>query len=186
VILLRHTQLVISLLFLTFTPLQAQSSAPSPTHLAHEIVLPIVQPSPTPDYTKQILDPIHSRLIALQTHCKSVGGTLDGQTCKLPPPPPPPLPAPSIAPTPVIQAPVIEVSTNWYKQWIYNEESGNNPEAINRYSGACGLGQALPCSKMPCSLSDYTCQDNYFTSYMLSRYGSWQAAYEYHIRVGWW
>jgi hypothetical protein len=65
------------------------------------------------------------------------------------------------------------------KAYIYDHESGNNPRAINSSSGACGLGQALPCSKMPCSLSDYECQDNYFTSYMLSRYGTWQAAMAY-------
>lgn len=72
------------------------------------------------------------------------------------------------------------------KAYIYGHESGNNPGAINASSGACGLGQALPCSKMPCSLSDYVCQDQFFTSYMLSRYGSWENAQAFWIANHYW
>lgn len=45
------------------------------------------------------------------------------------------------------------------KAFIYFKESTNRTDAINPESGACGLGQALPCSKLPCSLKDYGCQD---------------------------
>lgn len=62
------------------------------------------------------------------------------------------------------------------KAFIYHKESGNNPHAINKRSGACGLGQALPCSKMPCELADYACQDAFFTQYMEDRYGTWEKA----------
>ncbi len=72
------------------------------------------------------------------------------------------------------------------KAFIYSHESGNNPGAINRSSGACGLGQALPCSKMPCSLSDYACQDNFFTGYMIARYGSWENARAFWLKNSWW
>lgn len=72
------------------------------------------------------------------------------------------------------------------KMFIYLKESGNNPGAINKSSGACGLGQALPCSKMPCSLSDYACQDNFFTQYMLNRYGTWEAAKAFWLAHRWW
>lgn len=65
------------------------------------------------------------------------------------------------------------------KSCIYFHESGNRTNAINASSGACGLGQAWPCSKMPCSLSDYACQDAFFTNYALTRYGSWDAAWAY-------
>jgi hypothetical protein len=77
-------------------------------------------------------------------------------------------------------------ATNNYKLFIYNHESGNNSYAINPYSGACGLGQALPCSKMGCSLSDYICQDNWFTAYALERYGSWYGAYIFWLAHRWW
>ena len=75
---------------------------------------------------------------------------------------------------------------NTDKLYIYMRESGNNPGAINASSGACGLGQALPCSKMPCSLTDYACQDNYFTGYALARYGSWSAARAFWDAHNWW
>jgi hypothetical protein len=88
-----------------------------------------------------------------------------------------------IAPTAMYSAPV---STNDAKMFIYMHESGNNPGAINASSGACGLGQSLPCSKMGCSLSDYTCQDQWFTSYMLGRYGSWENARAFWLSHSWW
>ena len=72
------------------------------------------------------------------------------------------------------------------KAFIYMKESGNNPGAINRSSGACGLGQALPCSKMGCSLSDYACQDAWFTNYMRSRYGTWANAKAFWLAHHWW
>ena len=78
------------------------------------------------------------------------------------------------------------VSSNSAKAFIYSHESGNNPGAINASSGACGLGQALPCSKMPCSLSDYACQDSFFTSYMQGRYGTWENAQAFWLSHHWW
>ena len=70
--------------------------------------------------------------------------------------------------------------------FIYMHESGNNPGSVNKSSGACGLGQALPCSKMPCSLSDYACQDNFFTGYMKARYGTWENAKSFWLAHRWW
>lgn len=57
---------------------------------------------------------------------------------------------------------------------IINNESGFNPMAINRSSGACGLGQALPCSKMPCELDfkGSMCQINWVAEYIQRRYGT--------------
>ena len=92
-----------------------------------------------------------------------------------------------IAPTAHASAQTAPIAaTSDAKAFIYAKESGNNPGAINPSSGACGLGQALPCSKMPCSLSDYACQDQYFESYMLSRYGSWSAAQAFWLSHHWW
>ncbi len=90
-----------------------------------------------------------------------------------------------VAPTPQpVVAPVVvshSLPSNEAKAYIYQHESGNNPASVNRSSGACGLGQAWPCSKLPCSLSDYVCEDNWFTNYMLERYGSWEIAYQYWL-----
>ena len=53
---------------------------------------------------------------------------------------------------------------------IVQHESGWNPKAINRRSGACGLPQALPCSK----IKDQTPvgQLNWMISYIKNRYGT--------------
>jgi len=95
-----------------------------------------------------------------------------------------PTPAPKPAPTPPVA--VVSVSEAEAKAFIYQKESGNNPGAVNASSGACGIGQALPCSKMPCSLSDYNCQDQFFTQYMLGRYKTWQAAKVWWDAKHWW
>jgi len=78
------------------------------------------------------------------------------------------------------------VPENEAKAYIYMHESGNNPSAINKGSGACGIGQALPCSKMDCELGDYACQDAWFTDYMEHRYGSWAKAKEFWVANRWW
>ena len=72
------------------------------------------------------------------------------------------------------------------KSCVYFHESGGRTDAINASSGACGLGQALPCNKLPCSLSDYACQDSFFTRYALTRYGSWENACAYWQKNHWW
>lgn len=72
------------------------------------------------------------------------------------------------------------------KMWIYMHESGNNPNAINKSSGACGLAQALPCSKMKCALGDYACQDAWATQYMKARYGTWLNAKAFWLSHKWW
>lgn len=56
-------------------------------------------------------------------------------------------------------------------------ESGCRPNAVNPSSGACGIPQALPCSKMPCTLQDPVCQLRWMNQYVAARYGSWDNAY---------
>ena len=60
--------------------------------------------------------------------------------------------------------------------FIISHESGCNPNAVNPSSGACGIGQALPCGKTGCAMGDGQCQMNWMNSYVLSRYGSWANA----------
>ena len=68
-------------------------------------------------------------------------------------------------------------------------ESGMNPEAINKTSGAAGLGQALPPSKMPCKLSqdwrDFACQTKWVKSYVAQRYGNFTNALAFHNENHW-
>lgn len=65
------------------------------------------------------------------------------------------------------------------------KESGCRPDAINPTSGACGIPQALPCSKMQCSLSDPVCQLKWMDNYVKSRYGSWANAKSFWVANNW-
>lgn len=80
---------------------------------------------------------------------------------------------------------VTNCGDNMYKQYIYSHESGCNTASVNSI-GCAGIGQACPGSKLPCSLSDFACQDAYFTNYAISTYGSWEQAYNAWLRKGWW
>lgn len=71
------------------------------------------------------------------------------------------------------------------KACIYMKESGNNPAAVNSI-GCRGLGQACPGDKLPCSSTDYACQDAWFTNYAMQRYGSWENAWSFWQQHNWW
>lgn len=55
-------------------------------------------------------------------------------------------------------------------------ESGCNPNAVNPDSGACGIPQALPCSKIAHCGVDPVCQLRWMDQYVKGRYGSWDGA----------
>jgi soluble lytic murein transglycosylase-like protein len=77
--------------------------------------------------------------------------------------------------------------SDWgYVDYIVSHESGWNPNATNRSSGACGLVQALPCSKVPGN--GYNPVDNlrWGTGYASSRYGGWAGAYAFWSKNHWW
>ena len=69
--------------------------------------------------------------------------------------------------------------------YLINAESGCNPNSVNKSSGACGVGQALPCSKTGCEMGDGACQTAWMNRYVLGRYGSWEAAANHHRNRGW-
>lgn len=68
---------------------------------------------------------------------------------------------------------------------IYQLESGCRTGAYNEI-GCRGLGQACPGSKLPCSDSDWNCQDAWFRNYAVERYGSIYNAYIFRINHNWW
>lgn len=73
--------------------------------------------------------------------------------------------------------------------YIINHESGWRVDATNASSGAYGLPQALPGSKMASAGSDwatnYQTQLKWFWSYCESRYGSITGAYTFWVSNGW-
>ncbi len=72
---------------------------------------------------------------------------------------------------------------------LWNRESGWNPGAYNSRSGAYGIPQALPGSKMASAGSDYLTnyktQINWGLSYIKSRYGNPTNAWSHSQRKGW-
>lgn len=88
---------------------------------------------------------------------------------------------PTIVATPVASA---SCGDNQYANFIYMHESGCDTGSVNAL-GCRGIGQACPGDKMPCG-ADYGCQNAYFTSYCMERYGSWIAAYNFWIANNYW
>ncbi|MFD5142903.1 transglycosylase SLT domain-containing protein [Streptomyces sp. NPDC058401] len=72
---------------------------------------------------------------------------------------------------------------------IINQESTWNYQAVNKSSGAYGLVQALPGSKMASAGADWrtnpATQIEWGLNYMNSRYGSPCSAWNFHIANGW-
>lgn len=71
-----------------------------------------------------------------------------------------------------------------YAEWLVQKESGWNPNARNR-SGACGLAQALPCSKVPGNPLNPVDSLNWMHGYVMKRYGSWEKAVAHSKARGW-
>lgn len=60
--------------------------------------------------------------------------------------------------------------------FIISRESGCNPNARNGSSGACGIGQQLPCGKWPHTWDDPVGGMVDMQNYVIDRYGSWANA----------
>ncbi len=73
--------------------------------------------------------------------------------------------------------------------WLWNKESNWNPNAHNSSSGAHGIAQALPASKMASAGADYytngETQIRWGLSYIASRYGSPINAWNHSVAKNW-
>ncbi|GAA2926875.1 hypothetical protein GCM10010458_06210 [Microbacterium luteolum] len=77
--------------------------------------------------------------------------------------------------------------SDWgYVDYIVSKESGWNPNATNSSSGACGLVQALPCSKVPGNGYDPVDNLRWANGYATGRYGSWAGAHAFWTNNHWW
>lgn len=72
---------------------------------------------------------------------------------------------------------------------LWNKESGWNVHCYNSYSGAYGIPQALPGSKMATEGTDYEnngeTQIRWGLKYIKGRYGSPSGAWQHFLSVGW-
>lgn len=141
-----------------------------------------------------LLNVFFSYIVDIQAHIPLLKGKME--TVKV------------VAPVEALEKPVYEVSTKTAQlvgnypefvrilqgrfddDWLYvaellARESTWSSRAVNPSSGACGLFQALPCSKMGCKLGDAECQLIWGEGYVLNRYGTFKEALEFHDRNGW-
>lgn len=68
---------------------------------------------------------------------------------------------------------------------LIQRESSWNPNAVNPSSGACGLVQALPCSKLGPNWNDPVTALIWGDGYVKARYGGWQGALAHSYANGW-
>lgn len=68
---------------------------------------------------------------------------------------------------------------------LIQRESSWNPNAVNKSSGACGLVQALPCSKLGPNWNDPVVALKWGQKYVVGRYGSWDSALAHSYSHGW-
>ena len=78
-----------------------------------------------------------------------------------------------------------------YVDYIISHESGWNPNSINSTSGACGLAQALPCSKVSGNPLDPVTSLKWADSYAHTcvsyrMYCGWEGAYNFWVSNKWW
>jgi uncharacterized protein YabE (DUF348 family) len=76
-----------------------------------------------------------------------------------------------------------------YIDYIFTHESHWNPSASSPGGKYVGLGQTSPANlsaSCPTWQSDPICQIHFFDRYAVSRYGSWEAAYQFKASKGWW
>ena len=72
-----------------------------------------------------------------------------------------------------------------YADFMVQKESSWNPDALNPSSGACGLAQALPCTKIPGQWNDPVNALNWMNNYVNGRYGGWSEAHSFWLRNSW-
>ena len=72
-----------------------------------------------------------------------------------------------------------------YVDSIVSRESSWNPNAVNKSSGACGLGQQLPCGKWPGAWNDPVAALRAMNGYVVGRYGGWPQAVAFWNANGW-
>lgn len=98
-------------------------------------------------------------------------------------------PIPTAEQSGLLSAAGIPASEHGNATYLVNKESRWNPSATNRSSGAYGLPQALPGSKMASAGADWqtnpVTQLRWMNGYVLGRYGSWANAVAHSRAKGW-
>jgi len=142
------------------------------TNVAYEVEVPTPTPTPEPE-------------VASVPGADTSGDTSTEQTAPAPIQPPAAYTGGGSASDWMAAAGIAE--SDWgYVDYIVTRESGWNPNATNAASGACGLVQALPCSKVPGGGYDPVANLQWANGYAVGRYGSWANAHAFWVSNHWW
>lgn len=105
------------------------------------------------------------------------------------------IPAPVVETAPTASGAVSGTCAEWMNEagvtdqadaiQVIDIESGCNPNAVNPSSGACGLGQQLPCGKWPHTWNDPVGGMIDMQNYVYASYGSWVNALSHERGYGW-
>lgn len=102
---------------------------------------------------------------------------------------PKPRPMPTVATAKAYALRILGSRQYSYLNEIAIHESGWNPHAVNRSTGAYGIPQALPGSKMATAGADWhdnpVTQVKWMIGYIIGRYGSASAAWSYWLSHHW-
>ena len=133
--------------------------------------------------------PVHHQVVAVKAAAPAPADPAPSPTpTAAPPPPPPPPPAPSGDPQQYAESLVGPVQFGCLQQ-LWDQESGWNTYATNPNSGAYGIPQALPGSKMASAGADWQTnpdtQIRWGLGYIHAIYGSPCAAWEQEQSQGW-
>lgn len=165
-----------------------------PTQVTTELnIHKIIKPSPKPNYEAEVLVPLRQK--QAEAAAQKAAALAEQQRLleqKR---------AEELARTSVVQAAQVSVApvTGDCRSWMAQagitdmanaytlimKESGCNPNAVNASSGACGIGQQLPCGKWPHQWNDPVGGMIDMQSYVMARYGSWANALAFHRRMNW-
>lgn len=146
-----------------------------------------IKSAPKPNYQAEVLDPLHAAQQAkADADAKAAQAVAQQQALD------------TAREVQTYQAPVVQVTGNcgaWMSQAgisdpgnamiLINMESGCNPNATNRSSGACGIGQQLPCGKWPHVWNDPVGAMIDMQAYVYGRYGSWANAVAHEYSAHW-
>lgn len=69
--------------------------------------------------------------------------------------------------------------------WLIARESGCRTSAVNPSSGACGIPQALPCSKLGAARGNPVAEIQWMQNYVNARYGGWAGAVAFWRANNW-
>ena len=149
------------------------------TTVSYEAELRIPEPEPTPE----------PEVASVPNAGAETGGGEAAPPAPQAPPAPIQPPAPFSgggSPAEWMAAAGIAESDWGYVDYIVSHESGWNPNATNASSGACGLVQALPCSKVPGGGYNPVANLQWANGYAVGRYGSWANAHAFWVANNWW